>query len=218
MHETETRALRRAAVALVIISVVRWGWGERRPGPPSDESTVLPELLAASSEAVDEEARRNAPLGAGERVDVNQADEVELDRLPGIGAATARTIVAARESGMVFRRPQDLLGVSGIGPATLDRLRAFLAPFGASAQARVRTGAGATPITDMRGPVDLNGADLEGLITLPGIGPAIAERILVARREQPFTSLDDVVRVRGIGPATLERLRPYASVGRRGPR
>jgi len=71
-----------------------------------------------------------------------------------------------------------------------------------------------SPSAASPGPIDVNRADLDALQALPGIGPAIAERILVARREQPFTSVDDLVRVSGIGPATVERLRPYATVGR----
>lgn len=50
----------------------------------------------------------------------------------------------------------------------------------------------------------LTAADPRLLETLPGIGPALAARIVAAR---PFHDVDDLLRVRGIGPATLERLR-----------
>lgn len=52
--------------------------------------------------------------------------------------------------------------------------------------------------------ISINSASRRDLDTLPGIGPALAERIVDAR---PFASVDDLQRVRGIGPATLERLR-----------
>jgi competence ComEA-like helix-hairpin-helix protein len=55
---------------------------------------------------------------------------------------------------------------------------------------------------------------VEELQLLPGIGPALAQRIVAARKEQMFTSLDDLVRVRGIGEATIERLRARVVVGR----
>lgn len=55
--------------------------------------------------------------------------------------------------------------------------------------------------------LDLNQADATSLIALPGIGPALAERI-IAHREQlgPFASLDDLTQVSGIGSALVERL------------
>lgn len=58
-------------------------------------------------------------------------------------------------------------------------------------------------------PVDLNRATPEALASLPGIGPALAARIVEAR---PFDRVDAVVDVRGIGPAKLEAMRPRARV------
>lgn len=62
------------------------------------------------------------------------------------------------------------------------------------------------------GTVDLNAADSTALQTLPGVGPATAEKI-IAHREQvgPFQSLTDLDAVSGIGPATLERLAPLVT-------
>jgi competence ComEA-like helix-hairpin-helix protein len=62
------------------------------------------------------------------------------------------------------------------------------------------------------GRVRLNLATAEELATLPGIGPALAARIVAAREEAPFRAVDDLRRVKGIGAKTLERLRPHVSV------
>jgi len=62
---------------------------------------------------------------------------------------------------------------------------------------------------ELRGwqPLDLNRADVEDLMTLPGIGPVLAERIVMHREEHgPFEAVDCLLDVDGIGPATLERL------------
>jgi competence ComEA-like helix-hairpin-helix protein len=209
MHEAETRALRRATILLVVLSALRWGWGARGPSPASEEGSVLPELLEASRASADEASRRGEALGEGERIDPNRADDVELDRLPGVGPATARAIVAAREEGAVFRTPEDLLAVPGIGPASLARIRDRL-DLSNLPRTRAR-GSGGGVGAPAR--VDLNRADLDALQTLPGIGPALAGRIVAARREQLFKSLDDLTRVRGVGPATVERLRLLATVG-----
>jgi competence ComEA-like helix-hairpin-helix protein len=55
--------------------------------------------------------------------------------------------------------------------------------------------------------INLNTASQAELETLPGVGPKLAERIMAARQQQPFTSLEDVARVQGIRDKFLERWR-----------
>ena len=58
--------------------------------------------------------------------------------------------------------------------------------------------------------VDVNTAPVPVLEALPGIGPALAGRIVEARARVPFRSLADVDRrVKGIGPVKAAGLRPY---------
>lgn len=58
-----------------------------------------------------------------EGLDLNTADVPELERLPGIGPSLAEKIVAYREANGPFGEVDDLLNVSGIGPAKLDAIR-----------------------------------------------------------------------------------------------
>ncbi len=76
-----------------------------------------------------------------------------------------------------------------------------------------RKGATGPAAADKTRPVDLNHASVDELMTLPGIGPVLAARI-VAEREGagPFASVDDIRRVPGVGPRKLERLRATATV------
>lgn len=61
--------------------------------------------------------------------------------------------------------------------------------------------------------LDLNDAETAELRQLPGVGPALAERIADRRRESGgYGRLEDLRDVHGIGPATLERLRPWLGV------
>lgn len=57
--------------------------------------------------------------GAGQGINLNTATEAELLRLPGIGPAKARAIVAYRQSRGSFASVEEVLRVPGIGPATL---------------------------------------------------------------------------------------------------
>lgn len=70
---------------------------------------------------------------------------------------------------------------------------------------------GAAPAADGR--VNLNTADAAALETLPGVGPAIAARIIAWRDANgPFRSVDELTAVSGIGERTLEGLRDRATV------
>lgn len=57
--------------------------------------------------------------------------------------------------------------------------------------------------------VDLDAAEAEELMLLPGVGAGLADRIVRDRRlHGPFRGADGLERVPGIGPALIERLRP----------
>lgn len=63
------------------------------------------------------------------------------------------------------------------------------------------------------GLIDINTADATALDELPGVGPAIAQRIIDHREANgPFASVDDLEQVPGIGPATVDKLRDRATV------
>jgi competence protein ComEA len=57
-------------------------------------------------------------------------------------------------------------------------------------------------------PINVNTADAELLVELPGIGPSRAEAIIEEREANgPFENADDLARVSGIGTATVDRMR-----------
>lgn len=62
------------------------------------------------------------------------------------------------------------------------------------------------------GPLDVDVADAGSLEALPGIGPALARRIVDDRAQRgAFGSLEAFGRVRGVGPRLLERLSPFVT-------
>jgi len=63
-------------------------------------------------------------------------------------------------------------------------------------------------------PVNINTADQQTLMYLPGIGEVLAQRILDYRQANgAFSSLEELMQVEGIGSKRLEAILDYATVG-----
>ena len=61
--------------------------------------------------------------------------------------------------------------------------------------------------------VNINTASPEELITINGIGPALADRIVQYREEVgAFSAVDDILNVRGIGEEKFKKIREHITV------
>jgi len=62
-------------------------------------------------------------------------------------------------------------------------------------------------------PIPINKADEELLITIPGIGPVLARRIIEFRKlHGRISAIEELDEVKGIGPAKLEKLKAHLVV------
>lgn len=59
-------------------------------------------------------------------ISLNTADAATLDRLPGVGPATAEKILEYRKAHGGFSSIEELLAVKGIGPKKLEAMRKYL--------------------------------------------------------------------------------------------
>ncbi len=62
----------------------------------------------------------------GETVNINTADVAQLDTLPGIGPSTAEKIVEYRDTNGPFATIDEIMSVSGIGPAKFEQIQSFI--------------------------------------------------------------------------------------------
>ena len=170
--------------------------------------------------------------GARDKVDINSASQADLEALPGVGAATAKKIIAGRP----FSSVQDLSRV-GVSAATIDKLKPLVkAGRGSSAKMEPakETKAAAAPKeekaaktaketktekSEMKaqasapsgGRVDLNTASEKELEALPAVGAATAKKIIAGR---PYSSVGDLAKA-GVPAKTIDTIGPLVTVGAR---
>ncbi|WP_374197130.1 ComEA family DNA-binding protein [Bacillus sp. ISL-40] len=60
-------------------------------------------------------------------MNINSADETELQNLPGIGPAKAAAIIEYRNINGPFKATEDLKNISGIGDKTFEKFKDLLA-------------------------------------------------------------------------------------------
>jgi competence protein ComEA len=161
-------------------------------------------------------------------IDLNTADKTELLQIPGVGPSLADAILSHRQAVGRFDKVDDLSRVRGVGPKTLDKFRQWVRvgedeednPRGRTPEPAVER-LERKPAPPRTSPaigskkvepgetVNVNAASSGELQRLPGVGPAMASRIVAEREKRPFAAAEDLRRVSGIGPKTLEKLRPF---------
>lgn len=168
-----------AVVAVVVGGALGW---VRRPAPPATSDTSLP------SAATDVPRQEISAHVAG------------WVRSPGVvslppGAIVADAVAAA--GGLLPEAATEALNLA----APVNEGEQILVPGPESAPGQMSPEGGDELISLNQGTV----SDLE---TLPGVGPVLAERIVVFREENGrFETVDDLLEVPGIGEAKLASLR-----------
>lgn len=204
-------AVRLFSAALSTIAVVIVGWFVFRPTPPPIEDSIpmatLPvtttsavpaELAVHVAGAVASPGVYRLPWSSRVVDAVNAAGgalpQADLDRI------NLAQVVFDNEQVYIPRRATGTKTTVTVAPRH-QPTTTVAAPSGGAGLA------GSTPI------VNINRADADQLVTLPGIGPATAKAIITYREQRGgFSSVEDLVNVPGIGTGKLAAIRDLVTV------
>ncbi len=190
----EAKAIKFVLLLIALSALARW---LKRPEPIRVEPAAARVEAAAISPALTQRSTSVA-------LNLNTASLAELDRLPGIGEATARKIIAERP----YHTVDDLARVIGRKRAASLAKRAGLSPASpATSNASASTERAARTASPLQ-PVNLNQATQAELEQLHGVGPSLARRLIAARESsRGFRDWVQVDSVPGVGPALLKKLK-----------
>jgi competence protein ComEA len=186
------RVLAAALLALVLVVVV---WRHAASGAPAP-LRVAPVVPARAS-----------PGAAAATARLLVVDVVGAVRRPGLVRLAEGSRVAdaiARAGGL--RHGAERAGVNFAAPVS-DGQQVVVPQRGVAVAAGV-AGAAAGSAAASTGPVSLSSATAEQLDTLPGVGPATAQKIIAYRQQHgAFRSVDELDAISGIGPSRIANLR-----------
>jgi DNA uptake protein ComE-like DNA-binding protein len=166
-----------------------------------------------------------------DKIDINSASQADLESLPGVGAATAKKIIAGRP----FSSVSDL-SRAGISADTIAKIKPLVKAGRGSAPAadtakkdksaakaakedkaakpaeekvsKSAAGAKMPPVAPPGTRLDLNTASEKELEALPAVGAATAKKIIAGR---PYSSTADLAKA-GLSTRTIEKISPLVTV------
>jgi competence protein ComEA len=223
------RLLVYAAAGLVVLAVGAAGLMATRPSTGTQTDSMVLDVSGAVdgvNEGLDDgDALAGLDLGSDAEVrqTTTSTTEAALIYVQVAGAVERPGVYQMPDGCRAFQAVLQAGGFTGVADQEMvplasrltDGSRLYVPRKGETAAGPVLSGAAEAGggSTGSTGLVAINSATAEQLDSLPGIGPSLAQKIIMFRESQgPFTSVDQLGDVPGIGPSKLEQLRPLVTL------
>ncbi len=195
-------------VMIVGVGLLLWSivFTQAQPAPLTTPQPMVIEAEVVSSEA-DGTEPTPAPVDPGVVVYISGAVQApDVYRLPAV--ARVKDLVLAA-GGLAVDADADRVNLAG---RLIDGQHVYVPRQGQADPVGVSDNV--VGVENSGGMVNLNSASMAELEGLPGIGNAMAQRIIDHRSANgPFGSVDDLANVKGIGPALLAKIAPLVTAG-----
>lgn len=86
-------------------------------------AAIVVSLGAGAVIAWTDQASTQSTAPAATVVNLNTANQAELEKLPGVGAATAKQIIEYRQKNNGFKKVEELMNIKGIGEKSFLKLK-----------------------------------------------------------------------------------------------
>lgn len=203
-----------AAVGVLLLTLAGIGWLIVSHGAPAEaESAALVPIDVTAGEP-------SVAASPGVRSGVVVVDVEGAVRAPGVYQLPAGSRIGdAIDAAGGYDQTVDLDAAAvdlNLALVVEDAQKILVPRIGSAAAEATGEAAGepqASPGAGAGGPVNVNTATADELEALPGIGPVTAEKIIAARREQPFATLQELVDRGVINRGQLEDIADLATAG-----
>lgn len=94
--------------------------------PTKGDNTSINQDTQNSNDSSNTAANEDLNGNSNKKININSADQSELDKIPGVGESTAKKILEYRKENGNFKSIEDIKNVSGIGDKKFESMKDYI--------------------------------------------------------------------------------------------